>query len=190
MKTIIAGSRSITSYSIVHWAIKESNIKISTIISGTASGVDKLGELYAKNNNINLLQFPADWKKYGKSAGYIRNKEMATEADALIAIWDGQSKGTNHMINIAKEFNLISFIKKIKPIDIFNKHELYDRSLTIYSLWNNFIANNPTLDYNIELKENSITIQQNLLNFIKLTENFRNTENLTSINIMNNIKIF
>ncbi|MEA1980842.1 MAG: hypothetical protein U9N54_07710, partial [candidate division Zixibacteria bacterium] len=70
-------------------------------------GVDKLGEEYAEQNYIPLLKFPANWNKYGKRAGYVRNEEMANNADALIAIWDGKSKGTNHMINIAKKKGLL-----------------------------------------------------------------------------------
>ena len=78
-----------------------------TIVSGTAKGADKLGELYGKQNDYPIKKFPADWDAFGKSAGYRRNVEMAEYADMLIAFWDGKSKGTEHMINIAKERNLI-----------------------------------------------------------------------------------
>ena len=61
----------------------------------------------AKDNNISLMCFPADWNKYGKRAGYIRNEQMAKEADALIAFWDGKSKGTKHMIDIARSKGLL-----------------------------------------------------------------------------------
>ena len=50
--------------------------------------------------------FPADWKKYGKSAGYVRNSEMAEVAESLIAFWDGKSRGTKNMIDIAKNKGL------------------------------------------------------------------------------------
>ena len=56
------------------------------------------------------MEFPADWDKHGKSAGYKRNLEMAENADALIAFWDGESRGTKHMIDIAKEKNLLTRI--------------------------------------------------------------------------------
>ncbi len=88
MKTIIAGSRDIKLYSIVEKSIQQSGFEITTIISGTANGVDKLGEEYAKKHNLPILYFPANWDKYGKSAGYIRNDEMAKNAEALIAVWD------------------------------------------------------------------------------------------------------
>ena len=106
MKTIIAGSRTITNYRIVVAAIKKIDWEITTIISGCANGVDKLGEQWARENNIPIQHFPAEWERHGKSAGFIRNKKMADEANAVIAIWDGKSAGTAHMINIAKHNNL------------------------------------------------------------------------------------
>lgn len=81
-----------------------------------ANGADTLGETYAKNNCFQIRYFPADWDKFGKSAGYIRNKQMAEYASyrkgygALIAFWDGKSKGTMHMINLAKEYCLKVFV--------------------------------------------------------------------------------
>jgi hypothetical protein len=82
------------------------------IVSGVANGADKLGELYANERGHLIKQFPADWEKYGKSAGYRRNAEMAKYAGALIAFWDGTSKGTSHMINLAKEKGLKLLIIK------------------------------------------------------------------------------
>lgn len=76
------------------------------IVSGKANGADKLGEQYAKEKNYPIAEFPADWKTYGKSAGFIRNAEMAKYADALIAFWDGKSKGTKNMIDTAQKENL------------------------------------------------------------------------------------
>ena len=65
-----------------------------------------LGEAYAKLKGYGIKQFPAKWSEKGKSAGYLRNVEMAQYANALIAFWDGKSKGTRHMIEIAKERGL------------------------------------------------------------------------------------
>ena len=110
MKTIIAGSRTINSYQSVKAAIMESHFDITEIVSGNAKGADHWGELYAQQNNIDLVIFPANWNKYGKSAGYRRNVKMAEYADALIAVWDGESKGTKHMIDIAKEKGLKVFV--------------------------------------------------------------------------------
>lgn len=76
------------------------------IISGGANGADKLGERFANDYIIQLKIFLADWNKHGKSAGYIRNEEMAKYADGLVAFWDGKSRGTKHMIELAKKHNL------------------------------------------------------------------------------------
>ena len=78
---------------------------VSEIISGTAQGVDKLGEQIAQKYGIPVKRFPADWSRFGKSAGYRRNTEMANYADTLVAVWDGQSKGTKHMIDIMLNLN-------------------------------------------------------------------------------------
>jgi len=99
MKVIIAGSRSVTDYDSMLYAINGCKYVITEVVSGAARGVDKLGERYAKENNIPVTSFPADWDTYGRSAGYKRNLKMAEYADALIAIWDGKSKGTKHVID-------------------------------------------------------------------------------------------
>ena len=106
MKTIIAGSRTITDYSLLMDVLDSVTWEITEVISGGARGVDRLGEQYANKNNIPIKRFPAQWTKYGKRAGFLRNKEMAEYADALIAVWDGESKGTQHMLNLAKQNNL------------------------------------------------------------------------------------
>lgn len=113
MRVIIAGSRNITNYQIVCEAIAEFGYPITTVISGTAKGVDRLGEQWAKEHNVPVFQFPANWEEHGRAAGPIRNAEMANNADALIAIWDGESRGTKHMIDTARKKNLIVFVKKI-----------------------------------------------------------------------------
>ncbi|CAM1347852.1 DUF2493 domain-containing protein [Tenacibaculum sp. HL-MS23] len=109
MKIIIAGSRNFTNYQkLKHecdkFLDKQKNIEI---ISGAHyKGADKLGEKYASEKNINIIKFPADWIKYGKAAGPKRNKQMAIYADALIAFWDGKSKGTKNIIQLAKQRQL------------------------------------------------------------------------------------
>jgi len=106
MKVIIAGSRNITDYNAIKNIIEQSQFEITEVVSGMARGIDSLAVKYAQENNIQLKQFPADWNKHGKSAGPIRNTEMANYADALIAIWDGQSRGTKHMIDVATKKGL------------------------------------------------------------------------------------
>lgn len=111
MKIAIVGSRTFNDYAklseILNYFIEESgvcNFNI-TIISGGARGADSLGELYANNNNICTLIFKADWEKYGKAAGMIRNKDIVNNADVVIAFWDGESKGTKNSIDLAKKLN-------------------------------------------------------------------------------------
>ena len=110
MITIIAGSRTCNDYNILLSAISSIDWIPSTIISGTARGADKLGERWALENNIQLVRFPAQWNKYSKRAGFIRNEDMAKKADALIAIWDGYSSGTKSMIELAKKYKLVIYI--------------------------------------------------------------------------------
>jgi len=113
MKLIIAGSRNFTDYKKLaeacdHILQDQNNIEI---VSGAYyKGADKLGEQYAAEKGFPIKQFPADWKKFGKAAGPKRNHQMANYADALIAFWNGESKGTKHMIQIAKSSSLNVFI--------------------------------------------------------------------------------
>jgi ABC-type enterochelin transport system substrate-binding protein len=108
MKIIIAGGRNFNDYN----KLREScdnilvNQKDVEIVSGTAAGADTLGERYAQEKGYEVKKFPAQWDLYGKSAGYKRNQQMAEYADGLIAFWDGKSKGTKHMIDIANKMGL------------------------------------------------------------------------------------
>lgn len=113
MKTIIAGGRDITQYSILRMAVGLCPFKVTEVVCGKARGADFLGEVYAAVQDIPIHYYPADWDKHGKSAGYIRNKEMAENAEALIALWDGKSKGTRHMIELAYAWYLDVYIYRV-----------------------------------------------------------------------------
>ena len=113
MKVIIAGGRDITDYSLVSSALAESGFIPTEIVSGMAPGVDTLAVQYAQENNLPLQQFWAEWNFYGKSAGPIRNRKMAEYGDALIAIWDGESRGTKNMIEEATKRGLKVYVKRI-----------------------------------------------------------------------------
>lgn len=111
IKVIVAGSRNFQDYNFAEQQLlsyfKSHNIhsKDLLFISGGARGADKIGEQFAEKYNILLKIFPANWEVYGKSAGYIRNADMADyagEKGILFAFWDGQSRGTKHMIDLAK----------------------------------------------------------------------------------------
>lgn len=123
MKMIVAGSRNIDQYSIVYDAICRGlvhlgihfgarDMQITELVSGGARGVDELGERWAAANGIPVKKFIPDWR-LGRGAGQIRNKEMAEYADILIAIWDGESRGTKGMIDYAKKAGLKVFVYKI-----------------------------------------------------------------------------
>lgn len=104
-------------YDVVCEAVKESNFHITTVVSGRARGVDNHGEFWAKNNHKKIDPHPAIWVVNGKKdmyAGKKRNEIMAQNADALIAIWDGVSGGTKHMIERAEAHKLKVYIKWYK----------------------------------------------------------------------------
>ena len=93
---------------------------ITFVISGKAKGSDLFGELWAKSNDISILEYPANWDRYGKRAGILRNEDMGNDADRAIIFWDRKSKGTAHMINYMKKLN--------KPYNIvyYNDRDIFD----------------------------------------------------------------
>lgn len=100
LKVIIAGGRDFNDYAKVISVL--SNLKHPfEVVCGEARGADALGKRYANEHNLTVHSFPADWTTHGKSAGYKRNEQMAEFADACISFWDGKSRGTKHMIDIA-----------------------------------------------------------------------------------------
>ena len=120
-RVIIAGTRSFNDYELLRDSCnnllsEKQQTHTVVVISGTARGADQMGERYAKERGFQLRRFPADWEQYGKSAGHIRNAKMSDNADALIAFWDGESKGTKNMINNARRKGLaVRVIQYQKP---------------------------------------------------------------------------
>lgn len=109
MKIIIAGGRDFKDYEKLKGVCDDILPQFDNVslVSGTAKGADRLGERYAKENGYEVKKFPADWGKYGKRAGYLRNLEMAKYADGLIAFHDHNSKGTKNMISEAGKQELM-----------------------------------------------------------------------------------
>jgi hypothetical protein len=70
-----------------------------------ARGADARGYMFANRNKVKVYEYPAHWDRYGKKAGYMRNTQMGSFADGLLAFWDGDSKGTGHMISYMKQLN-------------------------------------------------------------------------------------
>lgn len=120
IRIIVAGSRDFCNYDVMNDILtkylettnKELEPNLDQVeiefVSGTARGADTYGEQFAQKMGYPIKRFPADWNTYGKKAGYVRNNEMAQYSitdeshGVLFAFWDGQSKGTKHMINLAK----------------------------------------------------------------------------------------
>jgi hypothetical protein len=102
MKVVIFGSRTIEDIEHVRQAVSESGIKpkITEIVSGLAAGADTLALEYARENGFAVKEFPAHWKELGRKAGSLRNIEMSKYADFGVAVWDGRSRGTAHMISL------------------------------------------------------------------------------------------
>lgn len=103
MNVAVIGSRSFKNFELLKNTL--SKIEISLIISGGADGADSLAERYAREQSIPTKIFLPDWKKYGKSAGMIRNTDIINEADVVVAFWDGQSRGTFDGIEKAKKLD-------------------------------------------------------------------------------------
>jgi len=113
MHTIIAGSRHFHDYATLEAAIRFSGFTITRVISGEAEGVDQLGERWARDHGLAIHQCPADWKKHGRAAGPIRNKQMANIGEALIALPCPCSKGTHGMIRFAREKGILVFVYEV-----------------------------------------------------------------------------
>ena len=132
LRIIVAGSREFKNYDLLRDTLMDyldfmddkdvvDNPSQVKFISGTAKGADTLGEQFAYTYEYDVIRFPADWNTYGKSAGYRRNAEMAKYASeaygVLFAFWDGQSRGTKHMIDLAKRYGLEVHVVNYKEKD-------------------------------------------------------------------------
>lgn len=116
MRVIVAGSRGISSLKLVGEAIKESGFEITTLLSGMARGVDLTACAWADMNGVPIERHYANWVRDGefdRQAGFSRNWRMAGCAEALVAIWDGRSPGTKHMIDAAEKKGLKVFVKTV-----------------------------------------------------------------------------
>lgn len=107
-RVIVAGGRDFNDYGLLKDKLDYylQNLPDIEIVSGGAKGADALGERYAKESGYPLKVFPAAWDSLGKRAGLVRNEEMARYANYLVAFWDASSRGTKHMIDVAKRSGL------------------------------------------------------------------------------------
>lgn len=117
LSLVVAGTRTFNNYELLKRKITEIFLnkytaegKTLEIVSGGARGADNLGEQFAHEHKLPLRIFPADWNKYGKSAGMLRNQQMADYAAAAIVFWDGKSRGSRNMI--------LEMKKRSKPVKV------------------------------------------------------------------------
>jgi hypothetical protein len=103
IKLGVVGSRDFGDYEKMKLVLDEYKNKAWLIVSGGARGADSLSEKWASENNMKMCVFPAEWDKYGKRAGFIRNEEIVKYSDQVIAFWDGNSRGTAHTIGLCKK---------------------------------------------------------------------------------------
>ena len=117
MRVIIAGSRSFEDLDLLcnFCDYVLSDLDDIEIVSGTAEGADNLGEEYAKLRGYPIKPFPANWKRYGKAAGPIRNEEMAAYSNMLIVFWDGKRKKKKNMIDTAEKKGLLVRVCMFTP---------------------------------------------------------------------------
>lgn len=116
---MIAGGRDFDNYQYLSESVDEFINKTFpgeeiVVVSGTARGADKLVEVYAESNGYVVERYPADWNKYGRSAGFRRNEQMMEVADAAIMFWDGESHGTKHDIELSQKKGIPYEVKYYK----------------------------------------------------------------------------
>lgn len=133
MKVAIVGSRSFTDYQVmidfVEYSIGLGNI--TEVISGGARGADSLARRLANEFEIPYREYGPNWDKHGKRAGIVRNVDIISESDVVIAFWDGKSNGTRHSINTSKLQSKVLFVYRFIP-----KETLNDKSPKLQGLFN------------------------------------------------------
>lgn len=121
MKVLVCGSRHYSDYVFLSSILDE--LEITKIIHGAAKGADSLADRYAKEGNIEVQAFPADWNKFGKAAGPIRNLQMLKEAkpDRVVAFMFPNSRGTKHMVESAKKAGIVTDVLKLGYTPVLNR---------------------------------------------------------------------
>lgn len=115
MKTVVAGSRDFNDYDLLKKTLTGVT-NITEVVSGTANGADKMGEMWGYESGLKVSTFPADWNNLGKRAGHVRNLEMAKYANQAVVFWDGVSPGSKNMIDNMKKLG--------KPVKVVMYNEI------------------------------------------------------------------
>ena len=114
MKLAIVGGRDFQDYELMKQILEAYRNEVELVVSGGAKGTDALAERWAEENNIPTKVFYPDWKKYGRAAGPIRNKEIVSNAEFVIAFWNGTSRGTKNDVELAKkmkkELKIVTYV--------------------------------------------------------------------------------
>lgn len=119
-RILVAGCRFYENYqeaeAYIDFCLQNINKAAALIfVSGGCCGADRLGERYAENHGYAIERYPADWERYGKAAGPIRNQQMVDACDYVICFWDGKSRGTKSTIDFACTAKKPIRIKRIEP---------------------------------------------------------------------------
>lgn len=114
MRVAVVGGRTYTDYDTM-CRVLDRLTKITTIVSGGAIGADSLGARYAVDRGIDLVVYRPDWDRYGRGAGFRRNKTIVNNSDIVYAFWDGVSKGTSNTINYAKKLGVKCVVVPYDP---------------------------------------------------------------------------
>jgi len=131
MKVIIAGSRHITDYGALKALVENTGWDIEEVVSGGCRGVDVMGEQWAEERGIPVRTFVADWARFGREAGELRNREMANYADGLILLWDAKSPGASCMLRESAKAG-IPIHHRVDGIDIANMGTVEQAILDYY----------------------------------------------------------
>lgn len=117
IRIVIAGSRTFTDYPLLARKMDAFTRNLDPdeieVVSGEAKGADQCGERWAIERAIPIKRFPAEWDRYGRSAGYKRNDQMRDYATHLVAFHQDNSRGTQHMINSAYAAGLLVRVVKV-----------------------------------------------------------------------------
>lgn len=108
---LIAGGRDFSNYDLLArrcaaYIAENCGVRELVVISGRASGADSLGERFAREYRLGCRYFPAQWEKFGRAAGPMRNRQMAQVADGAVVFWDGRSRGTRSMIGYLRQMGV------------------------------------------------------------------------------------
>lgn len=103
MKLAIIGSRGFNDYAWLKRVLTFRFPVPELVVSGGAGGADSLAERWSEERGIKTLVLKPDWELHGKKAGFLRNLEIITACDEVLAFWDGESKGTANSLGHAKK---------------------------------------------------------------------------------------